>query len=78
MDIDKLERANILAKSLIPKVDELLNMSSKSNNSRLADAIWGLSECDEVFETKFKQFLKRRRKFTVESKYSSKVLQKSI
>lgn len=57
MDINKLERANILAKSLIPKVDELLNMSSKSNNSRLSDAIWGLSECDEVFETKFKQLL---------------------
>jgi hypothetical protein len=57
MDIDKLERANILAKSLIPKVDELLNMSSKSSNSRLADAIWGLSTCDEVFETKFKQLL---------------------
>lgn len=57
MDINKLERANILAKSLIPKVDELLNMSSKSNNSRLADAIWGLSECDEEFKTKFKQLL---------------------
>lgn len=57
MDINKLERANLLAKSLIPKVDELLNMSSKSNNGRLADAIWGLSECDEVFKTKFKQLL---------------------
>lgn len=57
MDIDKLERANILAKSLIPKVDELLNMPSKSSNSRLADAIWGLSHCDKVFETKFKQLL---------------------
>ena len=32
MNIDKLERANILAKSLIPKVDELLNMSSKSKH----------------------------------------------
>ena len=39
MNIDKLERANILAKSLIPKVDELLNMSSKSKCGRLADAI---------------------------------------
>lgn len=39
MDINKLERANILAKSLIPKVDELLNMSSKSSSNRLADAI---------------------------------------
>ena len=57
MNIDRLERANILAKSLIPKTEELLNMSSKSNNSRLADAIWGLSECDEEFKTKFKQLL---------------------
>ena len=57
MDMYNLERANILAKSLIPKVDELLNMSSKSNNGRLADAIWGLSECDEEFKTKFKQLL---------------------
>ena len=57
MDINKLERANILAKSLIPKVDELLNMSSKSSAGRLAEAIWELSECDEEFETKFKQLL---------------------
>lgn len=54
---DKIERANILAKSLIPKVDELLNMSPKSSSSRLADAIWGLSECDEEFKTKFKRLL---------------------
>lgn len=57
MNTEKLERANILTKSLIPKVDELLNMSSKSNNYRLADAIWGLSECDEEFKAKFKQLL---------------------
>ena len=38
MNIDKLERANILAKSLIPKVDSLLNMSSVSH-SKLDDAI---------------------------------------
>ena len=57
MDINKLERANILAKSLIPKVDDLLNMSSKTSNSRLADAIWGLSECDEEFKTKLKKLL---------------------
>ena len=36
MDQNKLERANILAKSLIPRVNELLNMSSKSSNMRLA------------------------------------------
>ena len=57
MDINKLERANILVESLIPEVDELLNMSSKSKSYRLVDAIWGLSECDEEFKTKFKQLL---------------------
>lgn len=57
MNIDKLERANILAKSLIPRVDELLSMSSRSNFGRLADAICGLSQHDKDFETKFKQLL---------------------
>ena len=57
MNTEKLERANILAKSLIPKVNELLNMSPKSMRSSLADAICGLSECDEEFKTKFKQLL---------------------
>ena len=62
MDIDKLERANMLAKSLIPKVDELINIFSKrSNNSKLADAIWGLSQSDMEFETKFKQLLNETR-----------------
>ena len=56
MNIDKLERANILAKSLIPKVDELLHMSKASRNY-LADAIWYLSECDKEFNIKFKQLL---------------------
>ena len=57
MNIDKLERANILAKSLIPKVDELLNMSSHQCNGKLADAIYGLSECDEEFKIKLNQLL---------------------
>ena len=57
MNTEKLERANILAKSLIPKVNELLNMSPKSMRSSLADAIYGLSEGDEEFKTKFKQLL---------------------
>ena len=57
MNTEKLERANVLNKSLIPKVDELLNMSPKSNRSKLADAIWGLSQHDRDFETKFKQLL---------------------
>ena len=58
MNIDKLERANILAKSLIPKVDELLNKSSKTSSSELADAIRKLSLLDKEFNTKFKQLLK--------------------
>ena len=57
MNTEKLERANIIAKSLIPKVDELLNMSSKSMRISLADAIYGLSECDEEFKAKFKHLL---------------------
>ena len=57
MNTEKLERANILAKSLIPKVNELLNMSPKSMRSSLADAILGLSLRDMEFENKFKQLL---------------------
>lgn len=57
MNIDKLERANILAKSLIPKVDELLAMSPNSYNGKLAEAIYGLSQRYMEFETKFKQLL---------------------
>ena len=57
MNTEKLERANILAKSLIPKVNELLNISSKSTRSSIADAILGLLVCDKEFKTKFKQFL---------------------
>lgn len=56
MDIYKLERANILAKSLIPKVNDLLDMSSKSSG-RLAGAIYELSEYDEEFKIKFEQLL---------------------
>ena len=56
MDIDKLERANILAKSLIPKVDVLLNIPSDIINNT-ADALLGLIQCDEEFRTKFKQLL---------------------
>ena len=57
MNIEKLERANILAKDLIPKVDELLNMSPQSSSGVLAGAIRGLSNHDMEFETKFKQLL---------------------
>ena len=58
MDINKLERANIVAKSLLPKVNELLNKSSKTSSNELADAIRKLSLLDKEFNTKFKQLLK--------------------
>ena len=58
MDINKLERANILDKSLLPKVNELLNESSKTSSNELADAIRKLSLLDKEFNTKFKQLLK--------------------
>ena len=57
MNREKLERANILNNSLIPKADELLSMSTKSSSVRLADAIWGLSQHDMEFKTKFEQLL---------------------
>ena len=56
MDIDKLKRGNILAKSLIPKVDALLNIPSNIINNT-ADALWGLIQCDEEFRAKFRQLL---------------------
>lgn len=55
MDKDKLERANILAKSLIPKVDALINMPK--DIVTLANSISGLSEYDEEFRTEFRQLL---------------------
>ena len=57
MNTEKLERANILAKDLIPKVDELLNMSPQSSSGVLAGAIRGISNHDMEFETKFEQLL---------------------
>lgn len=57
MDVNKLKRANILVNSLIPKVDELLALSSKSSSARISDALYGLSECDSEFKTKFNQLL---------------------
>lgn len=61
MNIDKLERSNILAKSLIPKVDLLLDMSLSSSKVGIADAIWGLLQRDMEFDTKFKQLLNETR-----------------
>lgn len=57
MNTEKLERANILVKSLIPKVDVLLSMSPKVSSGELTDAIRRLSLLDMEFDTKFKQLL---------------------
>ena len=57
MNTEELERANILAKDLIPKVDKLLNLSPQSSSGELADAIRKLSLFDMEFNTKFKQLL---------------------
>lgn len=56
MDIDKLERANLIVKNLIPDVDELINMSPKFISS-IANSIYELLKCDKEFETKFIQLL---------------------
>lgn len=57
MDINILEKANILAKSLIPKTDELLALSPKSSTIRVFNALNGLLEYDSEFKTKFNQLL---------------------
>lgn len=57
MDIDKLERANILAKSLIPKVDEIL-CSHRHTKERIGEDLYALSKCDKEFDSKFTQLLK--------------------
>ena len=56
MDIDKLERANLIVKHLIPDVNELINMSPKFSSS-LASSIYELSKCDKEFNNKFNQLL---------------------
>ena len=57
MNIDELERANILAKSLIPKVDNLLHSQSYDDES-IGEYLNGLSKCDKEFNSKFTQLLK--------------------
>lgn len=39
------------------KLEKVKIKMSKSSRGYLADAIWGLSEYDEEFKTKFKQLL---------------------
>lgn len=55
MDIDKLERANILAKSLIPKVDEIL-CSHRHTKERIGEDLDALSKCDKEFDSNLHNF----------------------
>ena len=54
--MDKLKRANLIIKNLIPDIDELINMSPKFS-SNLANSIYELSKCDKEFNNKFNQLL---------------------
>lgn len=56
MNIGDLERANNLAKNLIPKADSLLDMRGYSNEN-IGEYLRGLLKGDKEFETKFKQLL---------------------
>lgn len=56
MDVNKLERANILAKELIPNADTLSKLDMLSV-VRVGECLNGLLKGDEEFKTKFKQLL---------------------
>lgn len=56
MNIDKLERANILAKDLIPKADNLLSMH-RLINERVGEYLNALMKGDKEFDTKFMQLV---------------------
>lgn len=57
MDVNKLERANILAKELIPNADTLSKLDMLSV-VRVGECLNGLLKGDEEFKTKFKQLVK--------------------
>ena len=57
MNTEKLERANILAKSLIPKVNALLHSQSYDDGS-IGEYLNDLQKCDKEFSSKFTQLLK--------------------
>lgn len=56
MDVNKLERANILAKDLIPKADNLLSMQ-RLTDERVGEYLNALMKGDEEFDTKFLQLV---------------------
>lgn len=56
MNTEKLERANILAKDLIPKADNLLSMH-RLINERVGEYLNALMKGDKEFDTKFMQLV---------------------
>lgn len=56
MDIEKLERANTLAKGLLPKVNKLLDIHGYSDGI-IGETLKCLLKIDEDFSNKFTQLL---------------------
>lgn len=56
MNVNKLERANILAKDLIPKADKLLSMH-RLTDERVGEYLNALMKGDKEFDTKFMQLV---------------------
>ena len=56
MNIDKLERANTLAKGLLPKVNKLLDIRNHSDGT-IGETLKCLLGIDEYFSNKFTQLI---------------------
>ncbi len=56
MDINKLERANTLAKGLLPKVNKLLDIHGYSDGL-IGETLKYLLDIDEDFSNKFSQLV---------------------
>lgn len=56
MNKEQLERANLLANSLIPKAARL-TMPETTNKGTLGECLYGLLKCDKEFNAKFSQLV---------------------
>lgn len=56
MNKEKLERANLLANSLIPKAARL-TMPNTTTKATLGECLDGLLKCDKEFNAKFSQLV---------------------
>ena len=56
MNKEQLERANLLANSLIPKAARL-TMSDTTTKATLGECLYGLLNCDKEFNSKFSQLV---------------------